>query len=441
MYAAGLISSDLLHKQLDEHCRLLAHSGYLNGSVLVASEGRILLSKGYGMANFEHDIPNTPQTKYRIGSLTKQFTAMAIIMMDELKQLSVHDPISQYIPGYPNGEQITIHHLLTHTAGIPNFTSFANYGALMRLHSTTKDTISRFSAHPLQFDPGTQFDYSNSGYVILSYLIEQMSGRSYEDYIHHVLLKPLGMMHSGYDNARQMLKNRASGYEIWGDIVHAEFTDMSIPSGAGGMYSTVEDLYLWGLALHAQRQISEQSYERMITPYHGNYGYGLFVQEEERSGISRKIIGHSGSVNGFISEMNHYKYEDLTVIVLSNLSTTPVSEVACQLARMVLGDEVKAPVVQAPVKIAGIRRNALLGSYASESAGEPSFYISLEKEKLYLTQEGCFKYEICPYYEAQDEVFFFLVGLEGKVTYSSVGEEVILILELFGGAKRVNKTG
>jgi CubicO group peptidase (beta-lactamase class C family) len=338
---AGAASIPLLQHNLDDYCQSLTRSGYLNGCVLVASEGRIVLCKGYGMANFEHDIPNTPQTIFRIGSITKQFTAMAIVMMHELKLLNVNDPIARYIPGYPNGDIITIHHLLTNTSGIPNFTGFDDYVAKMRLASSTEETVARFSDKPLLFEPGERFDYSNSGYVLLSYIIERVTNRDYEDYIHHAILKPLGLINSGYDNAKKILKNRASGYEVCGGMVNAEFTDMSIPSGAGGLYSTIEDLYIWGLALHTQRQINEQAYERMTTPFKDRYGYGLFIYEEEILGSSRKVIGHSGGINGFLSEMKHYKNEDLTVIVLSNLVKTQVGPISQQLARIAFGGELK----------------------------------------------------------------------------------------------------
>ncbi|WP_419875054.1 serine hydrolase domain-containing protein [Candidatus Pristimantibacillus sp. PTI5] len=439
MYAASLMSNELLSRRLNEHCSSLAQSGYLNGCVLVALEGRILLSKGYGMANFEHEIPNTPQTKFRIGSMTKQFTAMAIMLMHELKQLNVNDPISKYIPSYPNGDKITIHHLLTHTAGIPNFTGLDDYAARMRMPSSTADTVDRFIGLPLLFEPGAQFDYSNSGYVLLSYLIEQITGRTYADYIHHVLLKPLGMINSGYDDAAKILKNRAAGYEVWGSLVHAEFTDMSIPSGAGGMYSTIEDLYIWGLSLHSQRQINEQAYERMTTPFNGKYGYGLFVYEEEIRGSSRKVIGHSGGINGFISEMKHYKVEDLTVIVLSNLVTTQVGHISKELAQIAFGDELQPQPAYVPVVLAASRQQDLLGSYAVEDVQEVSFQITFEQERLYISQDKWFKFELRPYSVQEHRIEFFLNGMQGKVVFCSSAERTELLVQLYGGEKKAVK--
>lgn len=335
MYAAGLIFNPLLHQRLDEHCLSLAQSGDLNGCVLVSSEGRILLSKGYGMASFEKGIPNTPQTKFRIGSLTKQFTAMAIVKLHELKLLNVDDSISKYVTGCLNGDQITIHHLLTHTSGIPNECSMDEPASLAGQHATPQNMISGLASLPLLFEPGTKFTYSDSGYLLLGYLIEHLSGRSCEDYIHHTLLKPLGMINSGYGTEKQTEIHQTLG-ETNSNFTHAEHKGIAVPSCARGMYSTIEDLYLWGLALHSQRLIHEQAYDRMTTPFSENYGYGLCVYEDEVCGSNRMVFGHSEYLRGSVSEMKHYKHEDLTVIVLSNIAAPPLGSIGSQLAQIVL---------------------------------------------------------------------------------------------------------
>ncbi|WP_206669680.1 serine hydrolase domain-containing protein [Paenibacillus luteus] len=241
------MSNELMHRELDEYCTSLAQADRLNGCVLVASEGRIMLSKGYGMADFVNRIPNVPQTIFRIGSMGDQFIAMAVMIMQELKLISVDHPVSKYLPTVPHIDEITIHQLLSYTSGL----------------------------------------YDQSSYSLLRDIIERITGRACEDYIFHAIFKPLGMINSGY----------------------------GIPND---MYSTIEDLYLWGLALHTQRQISEQAYLRMTTPYKAQYGYGLFIEQEEMLGRSRKVIGHTESESGFMSIMKHYKHVDLTVIILSN---------------------------------------------------------------------------------------------------------------------------
>jgi CubicO group peptidase (beta-lactamase class C family) len=440
MNAENVKSTEQLQQKLNDHCNSLAQLGYLNGCVLVASEERIILSKGYGMASFELDVPNTPQTIFRIGSITKQFTAVAIVIMHELKLLNVEDPISMYLPSYPNGDKITIHHLLTHTSGIPNYTSLEDFVPKMRLVSSTEDIIARFADKPLLFEPGEKFDYSNSGYVLLTAIIEQISGRTYEDYIHHAISKPLGMINTGYDNAKKILKNRASGYEVWGDVVNAEFLEMTIPSGAGGMYSTIEDLYIWGLSLHSQRQISEKAYGSMTTPFKDTYGYGLFIYEEDIMGSLRKVIGHGGGINGFLTEMRHYKNEDLTIIVLSNLVTTQVGPISQQLARIAFGEEMKLPLSYTPIQLDFNQYTDLVGSYEVEGEPGSPLIITQEQEKFYLTQNKWFKFELCPYSAQVGELLFFLNGMEGKITYSETGSGAELTAELFGGVKKAIKS-
>jgi CubicO group peptidase (beta-lactamase class C family) len=240
------MTMEAVQKKMEDYCSALSNLGYLNGSVLVAYEGNVIFSKGYGMANFEHTVTNTPQTVFRIGSITKQFTATAILLLQELDLIHINDPISNCLPDYPNGEKITIHHLLTHTSGIPSFTSFIDYKKIMKHPTTLEEGVSKFKHLPLVFEPGEKYEYSNSGYLLLSYIIEKIVNKSFESYLDESILNALGMKQTGHDNIKKLLKNRASGYEVWGEVVNAEFIDMSVPSGAGAMYSTTEDLFIWG---------------------------------------------------------------------------------------------------------------------------------------------------------------------------------------------------
>ncbi|MCA0757123.1 beta-lactamase family protein [Paenibacillus sp. N4] len=435
MHKAGLLSNEVLSRRLDDYCTTLSRQGYLNGCVLAASEGRIALCKGYGMANFEHDIPNTPRTAFRIGSITKQFTAMAILMMYDQKLLDLYDPLSKYMPEFPDGDRITIHHLLTHSSGIPNFTSSEAYWSNIRLASGIEETIASFADKPFLFEPGERFDYSNSGYVLLSGIIERVSKLSYEDYIYRTILKPLGMIQSGHDSARKLVKNRASGYELWGSVVNAEFIDMSIPSGAGALYSTIEDLYIWGLSLHTHRLIKESTYVRMTTPYMEHYGYGLFLYNEEINGRSRRVAGHGGGINGFMSEMKHYRDEDLTIIVLSNLASNEVGRICTALARIALGEEVAPPPSYETIRVHDRVLKAAAGSYSSPDAPDAPFSLSYENGKLYLAQRTWFKVELFPYREESGILLFYPNGVEGKVTYTDDGELKKLRIEMFGGVK------
>ena len=219
---------------------------YLNGSLLVSYKGEVIINQGFGHANIEHNTLNTNKTKYRIGSLTKAFTAYAIFQLQDKKKININDSINKYLINHPHGDEITIYHCLTNTSGIPNYTASQDFWSnRMRLPLTLSELIASFKDLPLNFKPGTKYEYSNSGYSILTAIIEMVSGRTYEKYMREEIFIPLGMHNTGCDNGRTIIPNMASGYSIWEDIIHAEYTDMSHPLGGYGLYSTTEDLLKW----------------------------------------------------------------------------------------------------------------------------------------------------------------------------------------------------
>ena len=329
-----------IESKVDEYIDAYLKMGNFSGSILIAREGKILLSKGYGMANFEHDVPNTAQTKFRLGSITKQFTAMAIMQLQEKGLLNVDDPIKKYIPDYPNGERITIHHLLTHTSGIPNLTSFPDYRRTMMIPSPVEKTIERFKDKPLEFTPGEKLKYSNSGYILLGYIIEKVSGKSYEAYLKENIFQPLNMVNTGYDHHSTLLKHRAAGYALTDKgLINAPYNDMSIPHGAGALYSTVEDLYLWDRALYTEKLVKKGSLNKMFTPFKENYGYGWVIT----SLFNHKRIGHGGRIVGFSTSISRYIDDDVFIVVLSNIANAPIEKISEDLAAIVFGEECELP--------------------------------------------------------------------------------------------------
>lgn len=316
--------------------------GHFSGSILIAKQGEVILNKGYGMANLEHEILNTPQTKFRLGSTSKPFTALSILQLQEQGLLSIHDSIDRFLPDYPNGHKITIHHILTHTSGIPNFTQLPDFAEFKGVYTRPENTVKRFKNLPLEFAPGDRFKYSNSGYVLLAHIVEHISKEVFSDFLQKHIFAPLNMHNSGCDNHKTILKNRASGYEVENHkIVNCEFIDMSIPTGGGGLYSTAEDLYLFDRGLYTNKIISIASLDLMhrsyvTSPQHSaSYGYGWFIADDKFKDTSRKRIGHGGGIYGFKSEFNHYVDDDVVVIVLSNLSITPKEKMAFDLAEIV----------------------------------------------------------------------------------------------------------
>jgi len=296
----------------------------IQGSVLLAKNGKVILAKGYGLANIELDVPNTPATIFRLGSITKQFTAAAILQLQENGKLKVGDLISKYIPGTPaawNG--VTIHHLLTHTSGIPSYTDGAGYQAHMREQSGDPlDFINRIRGRPLEFTPGEKFHYDNSGYFLLGVIIEQVSSMKYEDYLRRNIFEPLQMTATGYDWPATILKGRASGYSKGegGKVVNADFLDMGQPYAAGSLYSTVLDLYKWDRALYTTKVLSAQSLAAAFTA--GKFDWAKGIKYGYGWGIAavhgHKAVGHGGGINGFSTVIWRAIEEDAVSIVLSN---------------------------------------------------------------------------------------------------------------------------
>lgn len=310
------------------HAYLASQSanGSFRGSVLIGIHGKIAFERSYGLANEEWNIPNTPITKFRIASLTKQFTAASILLLEERGKLSVKDPVSKYIPNLPEPWQpITLHQLLTHTSGIPAPSpDSAADKQFDRTGATPQQLLQDAQSKPLDFPPGSRLAYSNRGYILLGMVIEKVSGQTYADFLHDNIFSPLGMTGSGYDVATALLLHRASGYSLQdGHLANADFVDMSVPFSAGGLYSTVEDLYRWNEALATPgKLLSAKSLAQMFAVYpetstNGglNYGYGTVITHR----FGKVLYSHGGGVTGFQSSIQRYPHEHICIVILSNL--------------------------------------------------------------------------------------------------------------------------
>lgn len=331
-------SGQTLQEKVDEYINAYVKMGKFSGSILIAQDRKVLVKKGYGMADYEHDVPNTPQTKFRIGSMGKQFTAAVIMQLQEKGLLDVDDPLTKYVPDYPNSEKITLHHLLTHTSGIPNLTNFPEHRKTIMIPSPVEKTILRFKDKPLEFAPGEKFKYCNSGFLLLGIIIEKVSGKTYEEFIEENIFLPLGMVNSGYDHHSSILKHRASGYNISkGERVNAPYLDMSIPHAAGALYSTVEDLYLWDRALYKEKILKRASLDKMFTPFKGNYGYGWRIDTI----FGHKRIHHGGSIFGFQTHIARYVDDNTFIVFLCNQRPTNTRKISQDLAAITFGEKYK----------------------------------------------------------------------------------------------------
>jgi CubicO group peptidase (beta-lactamase class C family) len=349
------------------------------GSVLVARGDQVLLSKGYGSANLEWNVPNSPATKFRLGSVTKQFTAASILLLEERGKLKTDDPVKKFVPDAPAAwDKITIFHLLTHTSGIANFTSFPDYPSQEPFATTPEKLVARFRDKPLDFEPGDKWSYSNSGYVLLGYILEKASGQSYEKFLQENIFTPLGMKDSGYDSNSAIIPRRAAGYAPGKDgPVNAGFVHMSIPFSAGALYSTTEDLLRWEHGLLGGKLLSAASLARMTTPVKNDYAFGLTV----RTVNGHKVIEHGGGIEGFNTELAYYPDDKLTVVVLGNVSGAAPGTIATKLAELCHGEAVKLPGERKEITLDSKVLTRYVGAYRFESGA--NILITLENNQLF----------------------------------------------------------
>lgn len=418
----------------DSHIAAYVQQNRFQGSALVAKGGKILLSKGYGLANEEHDIPNKPNTKFRLGSITKQFTAVAILQLQEQGKLNVKDPVSKYIPDSPEAwKKVTIHHLLSHTSGIPSYTSTPDYGKRMRESSKPLDFIARFKDKPLEFEPGSKFNYSNSGYFLLGVIIEQVSGKSYEAYLRENIFAKLDMQDSGYDWDSKILKNRAAAYETGpdGKPRNAQFLDMGQPYAAGSLYSTVEDLYRWDRALYTEKVISRKSLESAWTPVIDKYGYGWIM---DKIAGEHRIITHGGGINGFTTTMIRLPEDDAFVAVFSNHESQATGRIGMELARMLLGENVEGPKEHKAITVAP----EILERYTGKYSLNANLQFTVTSAQTHLMIEAQGRPPVPAYPEAENKVF--LKVIDAQFSFSELRDGKTQVLTLYqGGADRQAK--
>ncbi len=400
-----------IQNKVDEYIGAYVKMNQFGGSILVAQNDQVLINKGYGMANVEFEILNDPQTKFRIGSLTKLFTAVAIMMLEEKGVLSVDDHLTKYIPDYPDGDQITIVHLLTHTSGIPDHAELPDFNRERRVYRyDLLQTIETFKNLPLEFTPGEKSKYSNSGYILLGYIIEQVTQTSFENFVDQNIFKPLYMVHSGYEWTDQVIKQHANGYASSGnEIIKAAYRDISNAHASGALYSTAEDLYLWDRALYTEELITFQSLKKMFTPFKEQFefGYGWGIVDL----FNRKMVGHNGETEGFYSNITRFINDDVCIIVLSNIDGAPAGQMGVDLAAILFGEPYTIPEVR---EIAEVDPD-ILNNYVGKYELNPNFHCVITKEntQLYCQPTGQDQLEIYP----ESETVFFLKEVEIQITF------------------------
>jgi RNA polymerase sigma factor (sigma-70 family) len=364
-------------EKFDEYMKAVTEAGLFTGSVLVARDGEVLLGKGYGMANIEHSVPNTPKTRFDLASVGKTFTATLVLILQEEGKLCVKDPIDKFVEACPPAwQKITIHHLLSHTSGIPNYTELPDQYEKRALASFLPDALDRIKKMPLPFEPGERFSYSNTGYKLLHDVIRKASGKPFEELLHEKILAPLEMKDTGVlerPGVRQLIvKGLAAGYTD--GVGPLEIAPWVHRSYGGGIYSTVEDLHLWGRAFFTDKLLPRRVVAAALSPVKGNYGYGWFVFDRAK----HRFVLHGGNIPGCAVTFAVYPDDQVVIVVASNLDTAPTSRIHDDLARVLFGEEHRLPPAWKEVQVDPGIYDEYAGRYQSTS--DPKFAITITKE-------------------------------------------------------------
>jgi len=374
-----------VEKKVDANVQPYHEMKAFSGSILIARGSEVLLAKGYGLANYELGVPNSPRTIFHLASISKTFTSAAVLILEERGRLAVGDQLTKYIPDYPDGDKITIHNLLVHASGIPNINDFPEYGEWSRLPQTTSSLVEKVKNRPLNFEPGARYDYSNSNYNLLAYIIEKVSGRSYGEFLKETIFDPLGMQDTAHDGrAAAIIRNSASGYTPAGydDLEKTPCLDWTIKTGNGSIYSTVEDLYKWDRALYTERILTRAALDKMFTPYVSKTVVdGWFIGRR----LNRRCIRMSGRSPGFQGEIHRYVDDDVCVIVLGNNYSGAASFMINDIAAIAFGEPYERITVNKELKIDPPLVASCTGSYqGGEDFFAPNASLTVEEREGHL---------------------------------------------------------
>jgi CubicO group peptidase (beta-lactamase class C family) len=381
-----------------------------SGAVLVARSGKPLFRKGFGAANREWAIANTPDTRFRIGSVSKQFTAAAIMRLVDERKLSLDDAVGAHVRDLPPAwQKVSIRQLLQHTSGIPRYTMLDDFlDRSSRIGHTPRQLIDLVKDLPLEFAPGTKFEYDNTGYVLLGCVIEAVSGMAYRDYLEQKLLGPLGLTHSGYDDGRRILDKAAQSYTDGLDgVVRVRAADISNAYAAGAMVSNIDDLLAWQQMLVNGKVLGPDSTAAVFTDGGHHYGLGWFIENR----LSRKVYEHGGSWNGYESLLAYYPADKLTVIVLGNLGEqATVGRIADELARLALG----LPPAHRELRVDPRVFSRLVGRY--RLAPDMIFSITSKDGQLFAQLSGQRQLQIYP----EDANRYFSKAVDAQLVFDEL---------------------
>jgi CubicO group peptidase (beta-lactamase class C family) len=433
IYAVRLTAqSPDIAKKAEELMTAYTEQNKFSGSVLIAKNGKILFEKAYGKANLEKQIPNTLDTEFRIASVTKTFTSALILKLAENNKLTLDDPLCKYIADYPQGEKILIKHLLSHSSGVKSYTTLPDYFQNWINQTLTPiQTIAHFKELPLEFEPGTQFGYSNSNYVLLSYIAEKASGKELENLYQQEIFSKLNLTHTGKDTNNRNSAFIAKGYindPQTGNWIPANTMDIITPAGAGCLYSSVKDLYQWDRSLYSNIILSNASREMAFTPFQGEYGFGWQVRDKN----GRREVSHSGkSPDGFVVNLIRFPKEEACIIYLSNYGNTDGRKLSDDLTAILFNEPYTLPEQKKEIVLGKELLNKYVGLYQLNEQFQIT--VSVEDNKLYgLAKGDTQKIEL----RAESENKFFLKGPDTEIEFiEEKGKVQYMLIKMQGGMK------
>lgn len=399
-----------------------------NGTVLVSQYGKILLNKGYGFRNIADSSRNDTGTIFQLGSITKQFTAAIVLKLEEEKKLSLQDKVSKFFPDFPKGDSITVEHLLTHTSGIYNYTNDKTFMDNEVSKPASREKImSLFKDKPLDFSPGSKWNYSNSGYCLLGYIIEVAANKPYYQVAREYIFQPLQMNNTGFDFKHLVNKEKSTGYFFINEDSSkiAPGVDSSVSFAAGAMYSTTCDLYKWHQAVQQYKIISKADWERAYTPQKNNYGYGWIID----SIAGKRKVGHGGGIHGFITTIARVPEDDVCIILLDNASDNIIGKINESIQAILYNKPYTLPKKRIAIKVP----ETTLQHYTGEYDMKPGFKITVAVKDGVLTGQPSGQNPATLLAEKEDFFFLNIADVQIKFTRDAKNEVTGIIVYQNGG--------
>jgi CubicO group peptidase (beta-lactamase class C family) len=369
----GFGQAQSVSEKLDAYCKAFEATGKFHGTVQVKQNGQSLLSSGYGYANVEQKTRGNDHTVYQVGSITKQFTATVILKLQEQGKLSLSDKLSKFYPSFPNGDKVTVEHLLTHTSGIKSYTGVPDiFDSIKTIPVTEAYMVKLIASFPFDFEPGTRWSYSNSAYSLLGYIIEKVTGRSYEQNVREIILQPLGMSHSGFD-FKNLKDTKATGYyQVTSDqVLQAKLVDSTVSYAAGSLYTTPSDLSKWNSSLYSGKIISQKSMANAHTARMNKNGLGWFIDTIH----SKRVIHHGGGIDGFLCQNYVIPEAGIEVTVLGNVGSYDPGKFTTDLLGIMLGQQVDLPKPRTGIDVDDTVLKQYEGDYELQPGMVASFMV------------------------------------------------------------------